>query len=67
MVDDGSHMQINLYPYKAYRGHKDQISLNYALGKAPFVEIVDGNLKYTSLFDAMYDATRAALDRSVID
>ena len=63
LVDDGSQVHINMYPYKAYRQNTAQITLNYALGKAPFTLIQDGSLTYTSLFDAMYDASRAALDR----
>ena len=44
-------------------GTQQYIKLDYALGKPTATPVYDGSLTYTSLFDAMYDATRAALDR----
>lgn len=63
--DHGSHIEINLYPYFTWLGTQQYITLDYALGKPSASAVNDGSLTYTSLFDAMYDATRAALDRWV--
>lgn len=58
----GSPLMINVYPYFAYASEPDHISLEYATftAKEP---IMDGNLMYYNLFDAMVDAILAALEK----
>uniref|UniRef100_A0A0V0HJH8 Putative ovule protein n=1 Tax=Solanum chacoense TaxID=4108 RepID=A0A0V0HJH8_SOLCH len=53
----------DVYPYFAYASNPDQIQLDYALIKNTGVIVVDGDLRYNNLFDAMVDALYAALEK----
>ncbi|XVF77372.1 hypothetical protein PTKIN_Ptkin14bG0037800 [Pterospermum kingtungense] len=57
----GSYLMVNAYPFFAYTGNSDKISLNYALFKENSGLVDTGNgLKYYSLFEAQIDAVFAA-------
>lgn len=58
----GSPIMVNAYPYFAYEGNSDVISLDYALFRENPGVVDSGNgLRYFSLFDAQIDAVFAAL------
>ncbi|OVA08814.1 Glycoside hydrolase [Macleaya cordata] len=54
---------IDVYPYFAYANDPAHIPLDYALFKSTSPVVVDGNLNYYNLFDAMVDAFNAALEK----
>ncbi|XP_068668291.1 glucan endo-1,3-beta-glucosidase 3-like [Aristolochia californica] len=58
----GSYLMVNAYPFFAYEGNADVISLDYALFH-PNAGVVDSGsgLRYTNLFDAQIDAVFAAM------
>ncbi|KAK9271114.1 hypothetical protein L1049_026703 [Liquidambar formosana] len=58
----GSPLMLNVYPYFAYASEPTHISFEYATlnAKEP---VLDGDLKYYSLFEAMVDACYAALEK----
>ncbi|KAK4786965.1 hypothetical protein SAY86_010798 [Trapa natans] len=58
----GSYLMVNAYPFFAYSGNADKISIDYALFKENPGVVDSGNgLKYNSLFEAQVDAVYAAL------
>ncbi|GMH12579.1 hypothetical protein Nepgr_014420 [Nepenthes gracilis] len=58
----GSFLMVNAYPFFAYEGNSDVISLDYALFRENPGVVDSGNgLRYFSLFDAQIDAVFAAL------
>ena len=66
IADAQSHVEISIYPYYNYYDDSTTYPLDFALGKPTSKTTVqDGPHGYTSLFDAMYDAARVALDRYV--
>lgn len=58
----GSYLMINAYPFFAYMGDTNDISLDYALFR-PNAGVRDSNtgLLYTNLFDAQLDAAFSAM------
>ncbi|GLT76830.1 hypothetical protein SLA2020_484660 [Shorea laevis] len=56
---------INVYPYFAYASDPEDISLDYAMFRSKKPVVIDGNLKYYNLFDAMVDAFVAAVEKAV--
>ncbi|XP_057504078.1 glucan endo-1,3-beta-glucosidase-like [Actinidia eriantha] len=58
----GAPIMVNVYPYFAYASDPADISLEYATFRAQ-KPIMDGKLKYYSLFDAMVDAYYAAMTK----
>ncbi|KAF9588473.1 hypothetical protein IFM89_010499 [Coptis chinensis] len=58
----GSYLMVNAYPFFAYEGNTDVISLDYALFRENPGVVDSGNgLRYFALFDAQVDAVFAAM------
>jgi exo-beta-1,3-glucanase (GH17 family) len=58
-----SPLLINVYLYFSYVADRKDISLDYALFN-PTNPVVDGDLTYKNLFDAMVDAVLSAMEKS---
>lgn len=63
LLQHGSPMMINSYPYLAYSSDPQHVSLDYALFKSTSPVVTDGSYKYYNLFDAMLDAYHAAFEK----
>ncbi|XP_027353499.1 putative glucan endo-1,3-beta-glucosidase GVI [Abrus precatorius] len=62
LAQTGAPLMVNVYPYYSYTSDPSHITFEYASfqGTAP---LIDGDLKYFSLFDAMVDSVYAALEK----
>ena len=58
--NNGSPLLANIYPYFSYI-YTPSIPLDYALCNSTDVQVMDGNLEYRNLFDAMFDTVYVAL------
>ncbi|KAL2925383.1 Glucan endo-1 3-beta-glucosidase [Bienertia sinuspersici] len=68
LKDNGSPLMANIYPYFAHKSRPNDISLEYALFTMPYENAVpdpNNGLKYQNVFDALADATYAAIDKVV--
>ncbi|KAL5207562.1 hypothetical protein ABZP36_031997 [Zizania latifolia] len=64
LAQTGSYLSVNAYPFFAYSGNADVISLDYALFR-PNAGVLDSGsgLKYFSLLDAQLDAVFTAVSK----
>ncbi|PIN08529.1 Glucan endo-1,3-beta-D-glucosidase [Handroanthus impetiginosus] len=61
----GTPFYINAYPFLAYKSDPEHIDLNYALFlKSPGIYDAKTKLHYGNMFDAMVDASYAALEKA---
>lgn len=61
----GSPFFINAYPFLAYKNDPEHIDINYALfKKSPGIYDAKTKLHYDNMFDAMVDASYAALEKA---
>nr|KYP40514.1 Lichenase [Cajanus cajan] len=63
LLQHGSPININTYPYYAYASDPQHISLDYALFKSKSPVVTDGSFQYYNLFDAQLDAYHAAFEK----
>ncbi|KAJ8554563.1 hypothetical protein K7X08_025241 [Anisodus acutangulus] len=62
LLQTGSYLMVNCYPFFAYESNSDVVPLDYALFRENPGVVDHGNgLRYFSLFDAQIDAVFAAL------
>ncbi|EOA22889.1 hypothetical protein CARUB_v10003621mg, partial [Capsella rubella] len=54
---------VNIYPYFAYASNPVNISLDYAIFNTKHVVVEDGLMKYSNLFDAIFDAFVWAMEK----
>ncbi|KAL3532686.1 hypothetical protein ACH5RR_006207 [Cinchona calisaya] len=59
----GSPLMVNIYPYFAYASDPDHVRLDYVQFTAQDPVVVDGNLSYYNLFDAVVDAFYWAMEK----
>ncbi|CAL0311815.1 unnamed protein product [Lupinus luteus] len=62
LAKTGAPLMANVYPYFAYKSNPKDVSIDYAMFQTNN-PIIDGGLKYFSLFDAMVDSIYAALEK----
>ncbi|KAE9613300.1 putative glucan endo-1,3-beta-D-glucosidase [Lupinus albus] len=62
LTKTGAPLMANVYPYFAYKSNPKDISIDYAMFQTND-PVIDGELKYFSLFDAMVDSVYAALEK----
>jgi exo-beta-1,3-glucanase (GH17 family) len=59
---------VNVYPYFAYSTSSGDVALGYALlssgSGAASHQVTDGGVTYTNMFDAIVDATHAAVEKA---
>ncbi|MQM13926.1 hypothetical protein Taro_046852 [Colocasia esculenta] len=64
LAANGTPLLVNVYPYFAIASDPANIRLDYALFTATGTVVQDGALAYNNLFDAVVDATYAAIERA---
>ncbi|XP_062181595.1 putative glucan endo-1,3-beta-glucosidase GVI [Phragmites australis] len=63
----GTPLLVNVYPYFAYSASGGNVALGYALLSADSgaaASVTDGGVVYTNMFDAIVDATHAAVEKA---
>ncbi|TVU20017.1 hypothetical protein EJB05_36203 [Eragrostis curvula] len=68
LASKGAPLLVNVYPYFAYSTSGGKVALGYALlssdSGAAASQVTDGGLVYTNMFDAIVDATHAAVEKA---
>ncbi|GAU46354.1 hypothetical protein TSUD_180870 [Trifolium subterraneum] len=62
LLQTGAPLMVNVYPYYSYASNPKDIKLEYATFQTTN-PVVDGDLSYSNLFDAMVDSVYAALEK----
>jgi len=63
LSETNSPLMTNIYPYFAYASDPYHISLDYASFKSNTPVVIDGDLYYNNMFEAMVDGFNAALEK----
>lgn len=63
LAQNGAPLMVNVYPYFPYSSDPSHVSFQYAAFQAGADPVIDGDLKYDNLFDAMIDSIYAALEK----
>jgi exo-beta-1,3-glucanase (GH17 family) len=67
LVSKNAPLLVNAYPYFAYSGSSGDVALGYALltsDSGASTQVTDGGVVYTNMFDAIVDATHAAMEKA---
>ncbi|KAG8085993.1 hypothetical protein GUJ93_ZPchr0010g10106 [Zizania palustris] len=66
LASKGAPLLVNVYPYFAYAADAQRVQLGYVLlsQSGAAASVTDGGMVYTNMFDAIVDATYAAVEKA---